>query len=97
MVRRIPLESAIEKAVSNAIVKRGGVIDKTISLSRRGYFDRVAVLAGRVFFIETKRPRGGIISPHQKALHREYLSAGASVIVIRSEQELAAWLSTLDG
>lgn len=88
-------ERQIERAVVAAILERGGVIDKTASLSRRGYFDRVAVLAGRVFFIELKRPKGGRFSPHQLQLHREYIAAGASVVLILGYEDLANWVGAL--
>jgi hypothetical protein len=96
MKRKSPGESVIEKATVKAIIARGGVVDKTVSLSRRGYFDRVAVIGGHTYFIETKRPKGGKVSLHQLALHRDYAAAGATVIVIHNEIELNAWLSTVD-
>jgi hypothetical protein len=89
------LERDVERAVVAAILERGGVIDKTASLSRRGYFDRVAVLAGRVFFIELKRPKGGRFSPHQLQLHREYEAAGANVVIIPCYEDLAHWVNAL--
>jgi hypothetical protein len=95
-MRVTPRESKIERLVVNAILERNGVIDKTRSLSRRGYFDRIAVLSGVVYFIETKRPKIGRVSPHQRALHKEYIAAGANVVVIGSEEDLARWLSTLE-
>jgi hypothetical protein len=92
-----PRESVIENAVVKAILARGGVIDKVTSLSRRGFFDRIAVLNGVTYLIETKRPRGGKLSKHQVELHAAYRAAGANVVVVRSELELADWLSTLIG
>jgi len=90
-----PRENVIEAMVIKAILERGGVVDKVASRSRRGYFDLVCVIAGKVTFLEVKKPRGGRISPQQRSLHQEYQAAGASVVVVKSEAALASWLSTL--
>jgi hypothetical protein len=90
-----PRESVIVRMVVKAILARDGIVDKVESRSRRGYFDLIAVLSGAVFFIETKRPRGGRLLPHQKFLHEAYRKAGARVELIRSEADLNRWLSTL--
>ena len=50
----------------------------------------------RVFFCELKRPKGGRLTPHQKQRHDQYRAAGASVIVLRSVEEVETFLRWLD-
>jgi hypothetical protein len=78
-------ESVIETALVQRVMELGGVAEKTKAIGRRGYFDRVILLpGGRVIFCEVKKPRGGVVSPHQAQRHALYVQLGAEVAVIRT-------------
>ena len=67
-----PLKAIRESVIEAELVKRvtalGGIADKVQVIGRRGFCDRLVVLPhGRIFLVECKRPRGGRLSPHQKA------------------------------
>jgi hypothetical protein len=43
---------------------------------------------GRVIFCECKRPRGGRLSPHQKARHTIYVGLGCAVAIIKNQEDI---------
>jgi hypothetical protein len=101
-VTKVPVRQVSERAVESHLVKgvraRGGVVDKTAAIGRRGFFDRVMVLpGGQVWFVELKRPKGGKLSPHQARRHEDYGAVGANVAVLASKDEVDAFLARLDG
>lgn len=87
------LEAFVESELTARVLAAGGICDKVAALGRRGFFDRIVVLPpGRVVFVETKRPRGGRLSAHQKALHAEYRARGCEVWVVRNAADIEALL-----
>lgn len=89
-------EATVERHLVDRIKARGGVCEKTVSPGKRGFFDRVVVVAGRVFFVETKRPSRGRLTPHQKKRHDEFRAAGASVVILASVEEVETFARWLD-
>jgi hypothetical protein len=88
-----PAAGTKEKIVEEELVRRvraiGGRAEKTTVLGSRGYFDRIVVLpGGRVIFCECKRPKGGVLSPHQIERHAQYRSLGAVVAVISNSADI---------
>lgn len=76
---------------------RGGLAEKMKALGRRGFFDRLVVMpGGRVFFVETKRPRGGVLTPHQDRRIRDYRGLGTDVRLIKTIADVDAFLAELD-
>lgn len=86
----------MEKHLTDGIRARGGVAEKTVSPGKRGFFDRVVVVSGRVFFVETKKPSRGRLTPHQKQRHDEFRAAGATVMILASIAEVETFLRWLD-
>ena len=59
-----------------------------------GYFGkRWANLKGRAVYVECKRTRGGVISPHQEFFINEARSAGCFACIVCSVDELIAALA----
>jgi hypothetical protein len=82
-------ESVIEAELVRRVEAAGGVCEKTICLGGRGFFDRTIVLPeGRVVFAEVKKPRGGVVSAHQKARHARYRALGAEVILVKNSSDI---------
>lgn len=52
-----------------------------------GWPDRVAIVDGRVLFVEVKRV-GGKVSPEQEVMHARLRKAGAVVVVASSVREV---------
>jgi hypothetical protein len=87
------LESAIETELVMRVRGMGGICEKVTTIGRRGFFDRVVVLAGgRVVFVECKRPKGGRLSAHQIERHRRYKALGAVVAVVLNSADIDALL-----
>jgi hypothetical protein len=79
------LESAIEKYLRIKVVEAGGVCEKVQAIGGRGFFDRIVVLpGGRIYLVEVKKPKGGRLSPHQRAKHDLYRGLGVAVTIIKT-------------
>lgn len=66
-----PLEKEIEEKLTKAVKRRGGLCLKWVCPGWAGVPDRILLLPrGRVYFVETKRPKGGVRSSRQKTWHR---------------------------
>ena len=62
-----PLEKEIESRLVRLVKRRGGLCLKWVCPGWLGVPDRICLMpGGRVFFVETKRPRGGKLSAMQK-------------------------------
>jgi len=88
-------ESAIEQHLVDAVEQRGGVCFKVVSPGKRGFFDRIVVVDGQVVFVETKKPRGGRVSPQQKLMHQRFREAGARVEIARTIAAVDALVDSL--
>lgn len=93
------LERDIEEKLRKAVEKRGGRCLKWVCPGWSGVPDRIVLLPGaRIYFVETKRPKGGIVSALQKKW-REWLTAlGFEYWLIWSFGDLAQFeLAVLGG
>lgn len=62
-----PLEKEIEGKLVKAVKAGRGLCLKWVCPGWAGVPDRILLLpGGRVFFVETKRPKGGVLSARQK-------------------------------
>lgn len=81
-------ESAIERRLVREVERIGGLALKWVSPGNRGVPDRIVILpAGRVVFVELKRP-GGRLAPLQKRWARLLESFGHTVYKIESMEEI---------
>lgn len=72
------LEKEIEKAIRLFAIARGWLCWKFVSPGLRGVPDRIFIRAGRVVFIEVKRP-GEEPNEQQANRHTELRAAGCEV------------------
>lgn len=90
------LESAVEKRLVKEVKARGGWAIKFIP-SVSGLPDRIVLLpGGRLFFVELKRPKGGVVAEHQKVVHAKLRRLGFRVDVLSSIDEVLAWTKVVD-
>jgi hypothetical protein len=63
----VKLEKDIERSLRLMVEKHGGMCLKWVCPGWSGVPDRIVLLpGGRIIFVETKRPKGGELSPMQK-------------------------------
>lgn len=91
------LEKDIERQLRQAIEKRGGLCLKWVCPGWSGVPDRIVLLPGaRVYFVETKRPKGGKLSALQRKWHEWLARLGFSYWVIWTEEDLAFFLRYIE-
>lgn len=88
-VKKKELELSVENYLVAQVGALGGICEKVQVVGRRGFFDRLVVLPhGRVLFVEVKRPRGGVMSPHQKSRYAQYRALGCAVAIVRNQEDI---------
>jgi hypothetical protein len=85
---RGPREDTVEEELVRRVRALGGRCEKMSMKGRRGFFDRLVVLPGRIVFCECKRPIGGRLSPHQISLHAAYKALGAVTCIISQSADI---------
>jgi hypothetical protein len=79
-------ESIIEGHLRREVKKLRG---RTVKIRGvRGWPDRLVLLPGRMFFVETKRPKGGRFEPLQEYTHRVIRRMGHTVHVCYTKQQV---------
>lgn len=80
-------ENAVEKYLRLEVKKLRGSCPKLQLLT--GWPDRLVLLPGaRLFFVETKRPKGGKMEPLQPQVHAMLRSLGFRVYVCKTKEEV---------
>lgn len=92
------LENAIEEKLRKRVKRYGGRCLKWVSPGEAGVPDRIVLLpGGRIAFVETKRPKGGVLSPLQKYWGRTLRGLGFDVWVVWDAEDLALFERTVLG
>jgi hypothetical protein len=92
-VRRAVKERVIEAELRERVEAMGGMCVKVVVPGRRGHPDRMVVLPGpHVIAVETKRPKGGVLVPHQRSWLERYAALGLAVAVVRNCEDITALL-----
>lgn len=98
------LENKVEKHLRQRVEALGG---RAVKLHRLpGWPDRLVIIprsqdlkvyAGEpmIRFVELKRPKGGVLSRVQKAVHLEIMALGCDVIVLSSKIMVDNWIETV--
>ena len=81
------LEASIEKYLTKRVAQAGG---KQIKIELRAHWpDRlIAMPFHGLYLVETKKPKGGVLSTGQKMLHEELRLIGTLVRVIWTKQHV---------
>lgn len=86
-------EASIEEYLKSSVDSLGGVCIKLSPVGLRGVPDRLVILSGpRVVFVELKRPKGGVISEHQKWWARRLSNLGCEHCFVKTRAEVDALL-----
>lgn len=88
------LEKKVEAYLTKRVKEKGGMSLKFIS-SVTGVPDRIVLLFNQVFFVEVKN-KAGKLSARQEMMHREMQLRRAKVCVIRSFEEVDAFIDLME-
>lgn len=91
------LEKDIERKLRTRIENMGGRCLKWVCPGWAGVPDRIILLPGaRIYFVETKRPKGGELSAMQKKWREWLTKLGFSYRVVWNETDLNFFLQHLE-
>lgn len=93
------LEKEIERKLVDMVKRHGGLCLKWVCPGWSGVPDRILLLpGGRVYFVETKRPKGGNLSALQKWWRKQLTELGFFSYVVWSETDVVTLeLLIIDG
>lgn len=89
---KIELEAQLETRCVARVEALGGLALKLRPPTGRGFPDRTVCLKGRVFFLEFKRPKLGVVAAQQVTWRRLLTLAGFGVYFVASDEEFSAAL-----
>lgn len=90
------LERQIEAYLVKRVKEVGGIAYKFVSPAHRGVADRVVCLpGGGVVFVELKTETGAL-SPLQEQFAKDMTRLGQNYIVLRSREEVEAFIRAVD-
>lgn len=69
-------ESEVEKYLCERVAHYGGDTRKLQYVGRRGCADRLVVFYSLMYLVETKKPKGGVVSKHQDEDFKWLMSFG---------------------
>lgn len=82
-------EKQIEERLKKEISKLKGFCIKFKAPAFNGVPDRLILLPGkRFYFVELKKPKGGVLSPVQLSVHKIFAKLGFEVKVILTFEQL---------
>jgi len=85
-------EAAIEKYFCWAVSSIGGKTYKFKSISQRGVADRVACLPnGETWFVELKRPKGGVLAPMQELFAESMVALKQRYALLNTVESINEW------
>ena len=82
------LEKQIELRLKQKSEEVGAYCLKFTSPGTRGVPDRIIISDKGVFFVELKRPKGGVISPSQRKWMRRFKRLGQKIYVLKTKEEV---------
>lgn len=92
------LENEVEGHLRRRVERVGGICVKFLPDFARGFPDRIVLLPrGVLVWVETKRPRGGVLSPVQKVQHVLLRRLGQRVEVVWTKDQADDLIDSLVG
>ena len=86
------LECTIENFLDEQVRLAGGFTVKLEPVGNKGIPDRLVVLPGSVWFVELKRPRGGVLARLQKFRHNRLTTLGANYVKISTKEQVREFI-----
>ncbi|MGM9969808.1 MAG: VRR-NUC domain-containing protein [Anaeroplasma sp.] len=91
------LEKSVEEYLIQGIKYRGGECIKIETSSERGWPDRLCILPyGIIFLVETKKPKGGVISKYQGHVIGRINDLGTHAYIAHTREVVDSILKEVD-
>ena len=91
------LEKDIERKLREGVERQGGKCLKWVCPGWSGVPDRIILLPGaHIYFVETKRPKGGRLSALQRKWREWLIRLGFSCWTVWTEEELYFFLQYIE-
>lgn len=91
-------EKAIEAYLKRLVKKLlKGLCEKLINIGDTGWPDRKVIVPpyGYEYWVELKKPKGGVLSPKQKIVHRRLRAMGVKVYVLWTKQDVEDFIKMI--
>jgi hypothetical protein len=89
------LEKEIEKHLEWTVERMGGKSWKFTSPGRKGVADRIVCLPdGSTWFIELKRPKGGVLAPLQAEFRSQMAWLKQKYALLHTKEMIDEWAAT---
>jgi len=89
-------EAEIEKYFCWAVASIGGKTFKFKSPNRRGVSDQITCLPnGDTWFVELKRPKGGVVAPLQEVFEQDMAKLHQKYARLTTKQAINDWIADL--
>jgi hypothetical protein len=89
------VESDIEKKLKREVEKIGAECFKFVSPGNPGVPDRIVLFNNYTYFIECKRPEGGVYSALQLNMHKRFIKHGQTIWKVHDDKQLSAFIKFL--
>lgn len=89
-------ELSIEKYLYSETKRRGGRAIKLSPAGAKGIPDRLVILPGLIAFIETKRPKGGVLDTLQVWWNKYLTRLGHPAYVLRTKEQIDDFFRVYD-
>lgn len=97
-MEKVVSEKQIERYLVSQVKTEGGMCWKLTVFGVRGVPDRVCLFkGGKIVFVETKRPKGGVVSEWQKRITRKLIDFGFTVFIIKNKEEVDNMMQLIRG
>lgn len=90
----MPTERDIEKQLRVRVAALGGKAYKFSSPGNNGVPDRIVLIQGKCYFVETKQP-GEELKPLQRAVKRDFAKLGFEVYKLDSFEDVDRFLEVI--
>lgn len=87
---KLELERALEDRCVAKVEARGGLALKLRPPTGRGFPDRFVILRGKVWAVEFKRPKVGVVAAQQNTWRRLLTLAGLGVYLCDNDEQFDA-------
>lgn len=89
------LERSVEKYLVRYVKACKGKSYKWVSPGNNGVPDRIVFINKQIWFIELKRPEGGVTSGLQQIVRRLIVSHGGRYANLKSKKEVDRWIGCI--